>query len=281
MILLRTRCFGLRSSFSALKHRSFSSDGPIRESLFYLHDTLTCPWSFTIVATTVIIRALVTLPLSLHQRQMSKRSLQIQPLLSAWKNTIDKTVSTQSISSKNQKMTLTDQQVKIRTMYRDHARILYSKFNCNPMKQIVLPLIQIPIFIYMTMEVRNLAGFDFLWFTADPAAAGMLTEGILWFTDLTVCDPTLIGPIILGTLQLVNTELNNLLRISTPSTISRVLTIVFRALSVLMIYVATQVPAAVLLYWITSAAFSIFQNGLFLLYETFRPSNNRIPVIKN
>ena len=92
------------------------------------------------------------------------------------------------------------------------ATRIYRDFKCSPHLPILSLVTQIPIFISMTMAVRNLLGSKFLGMQASLPKEGIQSEGLLWFEDLTAVDPTMITPIICGAFHLVNVELSEYLR---------------------------------------------------------------------
>jgi hypothetical protein len=75
------------------------------------------------------------------------------------------------------------------------------------LKTLILPLIQIPLFVSFTYSIRNLAGAKFLWF--DPPnepEIGMDFEGILFLQNLSQSDPTLITPLLVASFHAINFE---------------------------------------------------------------------------
>jgi YidC/Oxa1 family membrane protein insertase len=59
---------------------------------------------------------------------------------------------------------------------------LYREHNCHPLRTALSPLVQLPVFISLSLGVRKLAR------TADPAE--LAQGGALWFQDLSVCAMT-------------------------------------------------------------------------------------------
>jgi inner membrane protein COX18 len=91
--------------------------------------------------------------------------------------------------------------------YQERTRYIYQKYDCHPLKSLIVPAIQIPLFMSMTFAIRNLTGAKFLWF--DPPESiveGIQSEGFLFLQDLSLSDPTLISPIIVSSLHLINVE---------------------------------------------------------------------------
>ncbi|KAJ3004545.1 Cytochrome c oxidase assembly protein cox18, mitochondrial [Thoreauomyces humboldtii] len=145
--------------------------------------------------------------------------------------------------------------------YKAKASSLYSLYRCHPLKTLLLPWTQIPLWITVSLSLRSMAAFP-APFLETPVAAveGFATGGTSWFVDLAAQDPTMIFPLSIGFMHLCNIELNRSMVRATGRKDNLLLTSFFRALSILIIPVATQVPMALNLYWATSAAFSLTQN---------------------
>ena len=125
---------------------------------------------------------------------------------------------------------------------------MYHKFDCHPIKSFILPLMQIPLFISMTWAIRDLAGAKFLWFDAPLShAVGIETEGLMFIQDLSTIDPTLITPILVGSLHLLNIELGSLLRVQEPTIVSKAVLMIFRTLSLGMFWATMHVPSVIIL----------------------------------
>nr|KAF6499585.1 cytochrome c oxidase assembly factor COX18 [Molossus molossus] len=106
---------------------------------------------------------------------------------------------------------------------------LYVRDNCHPFKATVLVWIQLPMWIFMSVALRNFstgathseAGFS----VQEQLAAG----GVLWFPDLTALDSTWILPVSVGVINLLIVEVY--------------VTYFVRAVSVLMVPIAATVPS--------------------------------------
>jgi len=150
-----------------------------------------------------------------------------------------------------------------------HRKMIYDYYQsegCNPMKIYILPWMQLPLWFFLSLSFRNLTGF----FPSQRNSGGdvvlpcpeIASEGALWFTDLTVADPTLIIPFAVGIFNLTNIELNALRRHKTTK-FQQIVTNTLRIVSVGMVFVASQVPTAMSLYWAVSAFFGLTQNIAF------------------
>jgi inner membrane protein COX18 len=142
------------------------------------------------------------------------------------------------------------------------ARDLYAQEGCSPYRVALLPWVQLPLWITLSFALRNMAGVLPGRPSLETVETALTTEGCLWFQDLTVPDPCYVLPIILVASNLCNIELHALRR-QTPSRSQRIFTNSLRVLSVAMLFVATQMPSVMTLYWTTSSTFGLVQNILF------------------
>ncbi|KAM5284324.1 cytochrome c oxidase assembly protein COX18, mitochondrial isoform 3-T4 [Hipposideros larvatus] len=153
---------------------------------------------------------------------------------------------------------------------------LYVRDNCHPFKATVLVWIQLPMWIFMSVALRN--------FSTGTAHAGgfsvqeqLAAGGVLWFPDLTALDSTWILPVSLGVTNLLIVEIFALQKIG-MSRFQMYMTYFMRAVSVLMIPIAATVPSSIVLYWLCSSFMGLSQN-LLLRSPRFRQLC-RIPVTK-
>lgn len=121
---------------------------------------------------------------------------------------------------------------------------LYSRHGCTPALTFALSLAQFPVFIAASLDLRYLITTNH--------SSEFASQGLLFIPDLTACDPTLISPLILGLLHYHNSKKIRYRAVMWMFTIGSS-------------YVASLVPAGVLLYWVTSATFSAVIHQLRLL----------------
>jgi inner membrane protein COX18 len=206
------------------------------QSYFAIFYHLNPDWCFTIITGSLVLRSLVTFPLKLQSHNRQVRLSLLQPLLT-----------------------------------KNNQKELTKKYNCSPGKTILYSLSQIPLFILVSITLRKMVAVKFLWLdTPDIPLDGMLTGGMLWFENLAVSDPTLITPLILGALHFANfrflvfqNKRHNSIWLSVSS-----------LLALASIPIATHVPMALSLYWLTSATFSLAQN--FCFYHFAGALKNRV-----
>lgn len=228
-----------------------------QDSLLWIHDYTGLPWWLVIVLTTIMMRTMITLPLALYQQYIFAK-------LENLKYEMDEIVK----------------EMKIETNYgihkynwpKDYARRLYNhsmkkqwnklivRENCHPAKASILVLAQIPLWISLSMSIRNLC---YMLPKQDTDAYTIYqqftTDGFLWITNLTVADPFVL-PIAMGLFNLAIIEITYMNRVKELTKWKQYLTYFFRITAIGMIPIAMYVPSCVSLYWATSSAFGLFQN---------------------
>ncbi|XP_063043807.1 cytochrome c oxidase assembly protein COX18, mitochondrial isoform X2 [Engraulis encrasicolus] len=135
---------------------------------------------------------------------------------------------------------------------------LYIRDNCHPFKASVIVWVQIPMWVCVSLALRNLS----LGNTHTPEVFQQLTAGgALWFSDLTMPDSLWILPITLGVTNLLITEIFALRR-SEMTRVQRIVTNVIRGVSLVMIPLAATVPSSMALYWCGSSVVGLGHNLL-------------------
>jgi len=202
-----------------------------------LHDM---PYAYTIIGSTLFLRA-VLLPIFIGGQRNSSRLAHMTPELNVLKTRIERL-------GKN---TDTATQAK----YGEEMRALFRKYQCNPLKGLIPPIVQMPIFMSMFFALRKMP---------DLFQETLSTGGIAWFPDLTSPDPLYILPVASAATFIATIELSKQTIESTSSASQATLmTNVFRGLGVLMIPLTVSFPSAVLSYWVTNNLFSMFQSLAF------------------
>ncbi|XP_075400331.1 cytochrome c oxidase assembly protein COX18, mitochondrial isoform X2 [Tenrec ecaudatus] len=137
---------------------------------------------------------------------------------------------------------------------------LYVRDNCHPFKATLLVWIQLPMWICISVALRNFSigathseGFS----VQEQLAAG----GVLWFPDLTALDSTWILPISVGVTNLLIVEIFALQK-NGMTHFQKYVTYFVRGISVLMIPIAATVPSSIVLYWLCSSLMGLSQNLL-------------------
>lgn len=85
---------------------------------------------------------------------------------------------------------------------------VYAHYGCQRWKLFLLPYVQMPLFISMSLTLRHMTGLALPWFD-EPAGSplkGLSQGGFGWVTDLTLPDPTWTFPLLIGAGNLINVE---------------------------------------------------------------------------
>ncbi|XP_067851671.1 cytochrome c oxidase assembly protein COX18, mitochondrial isoform X2 [Heptranchias perlo] len=154
---------------------------------------------------------------------------------------------------------------------------LYVRDNCHPFKTSLLIWVQLPLWIFISIALRNLS-LAASETAAEPAVQDLAVGGVLWFPDLTLPDSTWILPISLGLINLLIVEIFALRRIEL-SKFQKYVTYMIRGISVLMVPIAATVPSSMALYWLTSSCVGLGQN--LLLRSPSLRALCRIPKMKS
>ncbi|XP_034399559.1 cytochrome c oxidase assembly protein COX18, mitochondrial [Cyclopterus lumpus] len=208
------------------------------------------PWWLSIVVATLSVRTLVTLPLATYQMVIIARVEVLQAEISELAKRLRYEVS---FRAKEIGWTEKRSRFQFKKNLRRIVSQLYIRDNCHPFKASILVWVQLPLWISLSLALRNLS--------LDQSAlqSGLAAGGTLWFPDLTSPDLTWILPVCLGLTNLLIVEVFALQRVN-PSRFQRVVTNSIRAFSVLMIPIAASVPSSMALYWFTSSLVGFSHN---------------------
>jgi 60Kd inner membrane protein len=141
------------------------------------------------------------------------------------------------------------------------VRGIYKLHDINPLTVFLSPLLQIPFFYYVAVDLRKIVN------GADPELAQALTESsFLWVHDLTDPDPWYGLPIAAGAMLYVNVEVAiGRKSLSGPaasqSDFARLLKDLFQTLAVFMPCFASQSPAGLQIYLLSSFTWTLFQSA--------------------
>lgn len=233
----------------------------LQDGLVYFHDTTGLSWWATIVTSTLLVRALMTLPLTVYQNYILAKveniGLELQDMVNELKK---ETAIAKKAYALSDKQTVALYKRSLKKQWRN----LIERDNCHPLKASLVIWIQIPIWVCMSFALRNLVNMN------PPDSAALVTfmemsaGGLGWIPNLTVPDHSWIIPIGFGLTNLTIIELQRMSKLRQPSKMYNVFTNVFRVFSIVMIPVAASVPSCMCLYWMTSSSFGLLQNIILL-----------------
>ncbi|ORZ35739.1 60Kd inner membrane protein-domain-containing protein, partial [Catenaria anguillulae PL171] len=212
----------------------------------------------------------------------------LRPLARAWSHSI--AVELRSKSHANG-WTFDRFQQEYKKQYAERLGKMYYENGIRPLFAILAPISQIPVWIAASLGLRQLCDPS-LEKAAELAKIGLqnvpvelANSAFLWAPSLVVPDPTWIGPVMLASVHLANVHIamrnrgaSNDHQQEEPSAPVGATGVVekakawdrqkmmlwgMRGVAVAMVPVAKTVPFALVVYWLTSAGFSLVQNVVF------------------
>ncbi|XP_036057506.1 cytochrome c oxidase assembly protein COX18, mitochondrial isoform X2 [Onychomys torridus] len=241
-------------------YEALAASGPVRaaeEVLLGSQAATGLPWWGSILLSTVALRGAVTLPLAAYQHYILAKVENLQPEIKDIAKRLNQEVAVCAHRFGWSKRVA-------RLMYLKNMRRLVSELyvrdNCHPFKASVLVWVQLPMWVFISIALRN-----FSTGAAHSAGASVQEQlaagGALWFPDLTAVDSTWILPVSVGVVNLLIVEIFALQKLG-MSRFQMYVTHFVRAVSVLMIPIAATVPSSLVLYWLCSSLMGLSQNLL-------------------
>nr|XP_009289575.1 mitochondrial inner membrane protein COX18 isoform X2 [Danio rerio] len=236
-------------------YESVADSAPVHQAeqlLLSVQQLTGLPWWSSIICTTLALRCSITLPLAIYQAHIIAKIEALQKEIAAFAQQLRFEIS---VRAKEKNWTEQTCRFHFKKNLRRIVSELYVRENCHPFKASVLIWVQLPMWVCVSLALRNLSlglGNTDVWL-----AAG----GALWFPDLTVPDSTWIMPVSLGIINLLITEIFAL-RQTESSKMQKYATHFIRGISVLMIPIAATVPSSMCVYWLSSSCVGLAHNLL-------------------
>ncbi|KAA8910687.1 60Kd inner membrane protein-domain-containing protein [Sphaerosporella brunnea] len=251
-----------RAALNASFHRHFSASAQrntfldVTTAAFEtLHSTTGLAWCAIIPLTALGVRTCV-LPLTLYARNKTSTIIRLLPLQSAInENLARKIARTAGTASQWEKL--------LRKASNEERKKLWKRWGVEYWKLLV-PFVQLPLWLVASATIRGLLPQNKEAKTADwlmnafggltepKVAEGMVSEGLAFCADLTLADPTHILPAVLWAALISNLTFHHFT--NPPEKLrNKVLNGTLYLLSFWMAYVGYHAPAALVLYWSTSA----------------------------
>ncbi|PSC71648.1 mitochondrial inner membrane OXA1 [Micractinium conductrix] len=211
----------------------------VQRLLTLVHASSGLPWWEDIMLCTLAMR-LMTFPVMLGQIKNTYRLSQARPEMEALMEHL------------KAEQARGNQQAAQEHMQRVTA--VWKKYNCHPLKSLGGMFVQMPVFIGFFTALRGFAAHKI------PS----LTEGgTLWFTDLTIADPTYALPALAGLSFLATIELGAADGMEgQPEATRKRMKAVMRVVALAVPFLSTTLPASVFMYWTASNIFSLVQTAL-------------------
>ncbi|GBP27129.1 Mitochondrial inner membrane protein OXA1L [Eumeta japonica] len=223
-------------TFASIGLGGWSPVGLIQNALEYLHVTLDVPWWGAILIGTICVRV-VLFPLVI----MSQRNAAVM------NNNLPEI---QTLQVKMTHARQTGNQLEA-ARYGQEMVLFMKEKGLNPIKNMLPPLAQAPIFISFFISLRQMANCP---------VESLSTGGLYWFADLTVPDQFFILPIITSATLWATIELGvDGGRLDAQN--MKLMKYVLRALPVVMFPFTINFPGVILVYWCSSNFISLMQVG--------------------
>ncbi|KAF9149583.1 Mitochondrial inner membrane protein oxa1l [Linnemannia schmuckeri] len=243
---------------------NFSPVGALETVLEAVHISTGLPWWATIAATTIMIRTALV-PFIVKLQGNTARLHNVKPQLERL--------------TENMKLAKETNDTAALARFSAQTQELFAKNDCNPLKSLMLPLLQAPVMISFYLALRDMANLPVPQFKEG---------GISWFTDLTVADPTYVLPVAssLGFLAIMELgseaggvaqpkAMKNVMRVMAVAMVP--LTMNFPSVSLLLNDLSQESgdvagilwkfsgAKAIFVYWLTS---NVFTAGQILFFKT-------------
>lgn len=170
----------------------------------------TLSWSGTVIGTALALRITGTLPLAVLQARVAARLELLAPHLLEWQVALRHKLAA---SSRKAGVPYDEYRQALHAAFRAKRAALWRAHHCHPLWLLVLPWLQAPIWMVLSIALRDMAGAPIAsWLrpadraVADAAVAEFVTGGALWYPDLTVPDATFLLPLLIGIVNLANLE---------------------------------------------------------------------------
>lgn len=248
-----------------------------------VHHVTALPWVATIPVVALSVNVVTRLPLAIYVQRVVQKRTSLTPLLRAW----------YVRHAKEQQQAKTSARSAISDHFSTSAARIYRQWGVQSWKNYTSFAV-LPLWMAVMEALRRLCGTSG-WLTTlaygpkhDAAAAAsttsapavfelepsLSTEGFLWFPDLTAADPLHILPFVLSAVMVLNIAPRPLSRIletlglkprgeqaslDPRKTMQQRLQSILLAVAILLGPLTLNLPTALLVYWISSATFTLIQ----------------------
>jgi YidC/Oxa1 family membrane protein insertase len=225
---------GLEPSFASIGLGGWTPVGIVQNFMEFVHVGLDVPWWGTILIGTICVRTIIFPLVIMAQRNGAKLSNNMPQL----------TFLQTKMSEARQSGNAVDA-----ARYSQAIMEFMKEKQVNPLKNMIVPLAQAPIFISFFIGLRQMA---------NTPVESMREGGLFWFTDLTVCDQFYLLPIITSLTMLATIEVGtDSARLNSQN--MGVMKYILRALPFVILPFTINFPGAIVTYWTFSNIISLIQ----------------------
>lgn len=225
---------GVEPAFSTLGLGGWTPVGIVQNCMEFLHIGMDLPWWTCIMIGTITVRTIIFPLVIMSQRNSAKMNNNLPQI--------------QHLQNKMTEARQSGNAVDAARYSQEMVSFMKEK-ELNPLKNMLVPLAQAPLFISFFIGLRQMA---------NAPVESLVTGGLFWFTDLTVPDQFYLLPIITSCTMLLTIEVGTdgaRLAASNLQTMKYVL----RALPFVIFPFIVNFPGAILTYWTCSNFISLLQ----------------------
>lgn len=224
-------------TFESLGLGGWGPVGIIQNCLEYVHVEFGMPWWTTIMIGTVVIRILIFPLVIMAQRNAARMS-----------NNLPQMQFLQMKLTESRQMGNPLEAAR----YAQELMLFMKEKQISPLRNMMVPLAQAPIFISMFIGLRGMASLP---------VESLKTGGLFWFADLTIPDPYYLMPLITSATLFLTIELGaDTAKLQAAN--MGAMKYVLRAMPVIIFPFTVNFPGAVLCYWVSTNFISLLQVGL-------------------
>ncbi|XP_014246146.1 mitochondrial inner membrane protein OXA1L isoform X3 [Cimex lectularius] len=221
-------------TFESLGLGGWSPVGIIQNCMEFLHVTCDLPWWGSIVIGTVVVRTLMFPLVIVSQRNAAKMNNHLPEM--------------QLIQLKLTEARQRGDRLDA-ARYANEMMFFMREKGLNPIKNLLVPLAQAPLFISFFMGLRKMANLP---------VESLKVGGLYWFADLTVPDQFYLLPIITCATLAITIEVGtDTARLNSSN--MGLFKYLIRALPLVVFPFTINFPSAILVYWASSNFISLLQ----------------------
>jgi len=208
----------------------------------FVHESTGTPYALSVLGITLAIRA-VMLPIVIKSQKNSSRMAHMKPEMDALKAKFDR----MGAGSAHQNDSETNQRMAA------EMNALFARYDCHPIKAMMLPFIQLPVFMSFFFGLKKMPDF----FQSE-----LSSGGYFWFVDLTQSDGTYLLPVLSAGTFLATIEVGKK-QMQSSSPMGSSMVNLFRGLALIMVPLTSYFPAILFCYWVPNNFISLTQSLIF------------------
>jgi len=228
---------GVEPAFSTIGLGGWTPVGIVQNCMEFLHIGMDLPWWTCIMIGTVFVRTVIFPLVIMSQRNSAKMNNNLPQIQLLQMKLTEARQGGNAIDA---------------ARYSQEMVAFMKEKDLNPLKNMLVPLAQAPLFISFFIGLRQMA---------NAPVESLATGGLFWFVDLTVPDQFFLLPIITSCTMLATIEVGtDGARLASANL--QTMKYVLRALPFVILPFTINFPGVILLYWTCSNFISLLQVGV-------------------